>query len=82
MWFVYILETKNGLLYTGITTDLERRMKVHESGNGARFTRIFGFKRLVYSEEASTQPEAMQREREIKKLPRSKKIGLIKRENA
>ena len=77
MWFVYILEAGNGMLYTGITNNLERRMKAHETGKGARFTRIFGFRALLYSEPQPDRIAALKRELEIKRWPRDKKISLI-----
>ncbi|MBF0384855.1 MAG: GIY-YIG nuclease family protein [Candidatus Omnitrophica bacterium] len=84
-WFLYILETKNGKLYTGITNNIERRMKAHKTGRGARFTRNFGFKKLLYSEGLNSQAEAMRKEREVKTWPRKKKIelaGIKKRKSA
>ena len=81
MWQVYILETKDGSLYTGMTNNIERRMRQHRAGKGARFTRIFGFKKLLFCAEYSTRSEAMKRESEIKRWPRAKKILLIKGKN-
>lgn len=77
MWYVYILEAGNGMLYTGITNDVERRMQMHEKGKGARFTRIFGFKELLYQEEQPTKIDAIKRELEIKRWPRARKLKLI-----
>src|SRR3989338_8131121 len=76
MWTVYILETQDGRLYTGITNNLERRMKAHKNGKGARFTKIFGFKKLLYSEDLPTRVEALKRESFIKTWPREKKLLL------
>ncbi|OGX06299.1 MAG: hypothetical protein A2Z88_00515 [Omnitrophica WOR_2 bacterium GWA2_47_8] len=77
MWHVYILKTKNGKLYTGITKDLTRRMRQHNSGNGGRFTRAFGFKKLLYSEIQPTRSHALKRESQIKTWPRNKKLTLV-----
>ena len=77
IWHVYILETLDGRLYTGITNDVERRMKAHKTGKGAKFTRIFGFKELLYAIKLPTQSQAMKREAEIKRWPKKRKIKLI-----
>ena len=77
MWYVYILETMDGRLYTGITNDVERRMKAHKSGRGAKFTKIFGFKELRYTAKLRTQSSAMKREAQIKRWPKRKKLALI-----
>ena len=76
-WHLYILQTINGKLYTGITNNLERRMKEHKSGRGARFTRIFGFSHLVYTEGLTSRSAALKREAQIKSWPRGKKLVLI-----
>jgi len=78
MWYVYILECEDGRLYTGITNNLERRMKKHKAGNGARFTRIFGFKKLLYSQKYLNRSKALRRESEIKRWERHRKLALIK----
>lgn len=76
-WKVYILETENNQLYTGITNNIERRIKEHREGRGARFTRIFGFKKLLYTEDYPTRSEALKRESQIKTWPRDKKNALM-----
>ena len=76
-WYVYILEAQNKTLYTGITNDLAKRMTAHKIGKGARFTRIFGFKKLLYSEKFPGKIEAMRREAQIKRWPKEKKLALI-----
>ena len=77
MWYVYILETNNGMFYTGSTTDVHRRVDQHAKGKGARFTRIFGVKKLLYTEEQPNQSEAFKREQDIKTWPKHKKLALI-----
>ncbi|HBR14137.1 MAG TPA: hypothetical protein DD723_01150 [Candidatus Omnitrophica bacterium] len=77
MWYVYILKTKRGSLYTGITTCLERRLNEHRRGRGGRFTKTFGVDQLLYSETCLNQSEALRREAEIKAWPRVKKMKLI-----
>ena len=76
--FVYILESKDKKYYTGYTIDLERRMDQHKTGKGAKFTRGFGFKKLLYYETYPTKSRALKREAELKKWSRSEKKLLIK----
>lgn len=76
-WVVYILECADGSFYTGITNNLEKRIKAHEDGNGAKYTSGRGPFNLVYSEEMKTRSIASRREIEIKSKTRDKKIELI-----
>ena len=76
-YVVYILECKNGTLYTGITTDLKRRFAEHKNGTGARYTRANPPKRIVYSKKLKTRSAASKREAEIKSWPREKKLEMI-----
>lgn len=78
--FIYILQTADGRYYTGYTTDLERRLKEHRSGLGAKFTRSFGAQKILYSESFTEKSLALRRENQIKKLSRSQKEVLIKGE--
>lgn len=75
---VYILRCSDNTLYTGITTDLERRLAEHngESG-GSRYTRVRRPVAVVYAETAASRQEATRRERCIKSLPRREKLALI-----
>lgn len=75
--FVYILQSQDGRFYTGYTTDIKRRMAEHKSGKGAKFTKAFGFKKLMYTSTHRTRSKAMQREAEIKKMNRYEKEELI-----
>ena len=68
--FTYILECSDGTLYTGWTNDLERRVKAHNAGKGAKYTKSRRPVKLVYFESFSTKQEAMRRECEIKQLKR------------
>lgn len=76
-WHVYIVECADGTFYTGITTDLERRVLEHNSGKGARYTSGRGPVRLVYSQRAENRSEAGIQETRIKKLKQEDKIRLI-----
>ncbi|QSQ08559.1 hypothetical protein H0A61_00886 [Koleobacter methoxysyntrophicus] len=77
--FVYILECSDATLYTGYTTEPERRVKEHNEGRGAKYTRGRRPVKLVYLEGFSDKSEAVKREKEIKKLPREKKLSLIRK---
>lgn len=79
MYFVYILKCADGTLYTGIATELERRVKEHnDSDKGAKYTRIRRPVTLVYSEEHTDRSTASKREYEIKKkMSRAEKLKLI-----
>lgn len=78
MYFVYILTCKDGSLYTGITTDLERRLRMHKAGTASRYTRARGVVSMAYSEEQPSRGTALRREAAIKKLPRAEKLYLIR----
>ena len=77
MPYVYIVECADGSLYTGWALDVEQRVKVHNAGRGARYTRMHGPVRLVYAEEQPDRVAAMKRELEIKRWPRARKLKLI-----
>jgi len=78
-WKLYILRCGDGSLYTGITTDVDRRLDEHRSGNGAKYTRGRGPLELVYSEECGDHSAALKRELEIKALSRAEKLKLIQK---
>ncbi len=78
MYFVYLLECKDGSLYTGITTDVARRLAEHKKGVGGHYTRAKGARRILYSEQAKSRSIALKREAEIKKWPRKKKLELLR----
>mgnify|MGYP003328357578 CR=1 FL=1 len=77
MWYLYILRCGDGTLYTGITTDVEKRLEQHRSGKGAKYTRGRGPLELVYREELESHSLALKREVEVKKLSRTEKEKLI-----
>ena len=76
-WYLYIVECKDGVLYTGITTDLKRRMREHNSGNGCRFTKYRAPVELLHSEKLRSRSAALKRELKVKSLSRKKKLELI-----
>ena len=81
MWYLYILRCGDGTLYTGITTDVERRLEAHRQGRGAKYTRGRGPLELAYQEECGTHSEALKREYAIKQLSREEKEDLIGNKN-
>ncbi len=77
-YFIYILTCKDNTLYTGITTNLEKRLEEHNSSEkGAKYTRARRPVVLSYSESAKNRSEASKREYAIKKLTRTQKLELI-----
>jgi len=76
-WFVYIIHCTDDSLYTGISTDVEKRYKQHAAQQGAKYFRGRKPKQLVYQESGHDRSSASKRESAIKKLPRSHKIQLI-----
>lgn len=81
VWFLYILRCKDGSLYTGITTDVAKRLEAHRSGKGAKYTRGRGPLELLYQEECGTHSQALKREYEVKNLTRQEKEQLILSKN-
>lgn len=82
MWYIYILECSDGTLYTGITTDVEKRLLTHNKGKGAKYTkvRLPVVLRAVF--EAEDRSKASKEEYRIKQLTRKEKINLINESNA
>ena len=76
-WFVYILRCGDGTFYTGITNDLDRRLKTHNDGKGARYTRTRRPVEILYRETLKSRTQAMVRECAVKALPRKSKEALI-----
>ena len=79
MHFVYIVRCADGSLYTGYALDPRARIRIHNTGRGARYTSGRRPVRLVYSESFETLSEALKREYELKQWPRAKKQALIRR---
>jgi predicted GIY-YIG superfamily endonuclease len=76
-YYVYILLCKDGSYYTGYAKNVERRLKMHKKGRGAKYTRIHKPEKLVYVEEYENRSGAMRRERQIKTFSHNKKKQLI-----
>lgn len=77
--YMYVVECADGTLYTGYTTDVERRLKTHNAGKGAKYTRARLPVKLLYSEAFASKPEAMSAEALFKKKKPREKIGLYQR---
>lgn len=81
-WFVYIASAENGKLYVGISTDVQKRLKVHNSGKGSRFAIQNGELKIEYVSEAlENQSLARKREIEMKGWSRALKLRLISNKN-
>ena len=77
-WFVYVLHCCDGSLYTGITTNIERRCQQHNDGTASRYTRSRRPTKLVFREAHANRGSALKREAEIKALNRTAKWALIR----
>lgn len=78
-WYVYILRCKDGTLYTGMTDNVPRRVEVHNSGKGAKYTRGRTPVEAVYQEECESYSAALKREYAVKQLTRQQKLTLIEK---
>lgn len=76
-WFLYLLECADGTYYTGITKDLDHRLKMHASGKASRYTRVRRPVKVLYSEMCDGRTRALVRECEVKAYPRKKKEALV-----
>ncbi|WP_029686342.1 GIY-YIG nuclease family protein [Tatumella saanichensis] len=81
-WFVYMVRTATGALYTGITTDVERRFRQHQNGSGAKALRGKGPLLLVYQCPGGDRSEASRLEYRIKQQTRSQKLRLVAQQPA
>jgi putative endonuclease len=77
-FYVYILSSRSGVLYAGVTSDLERRLYEHQHELIDGFTKKYGIKRLIYSEVFDEPLTAIDREKQNKRWRRSKKLALIR----
>lgn len=79
MWHLYLLECNDGSLYTGITTDLEKRMRAHQTGKGSKYVASRGLKKVIASQTYQTRSEALKAEYFVKKLPKHQKKEWIEK---
>jgi putative endonuclease len=77
-WYVYILRCRDGSLYTGIATDVERRIADHLANKGAKYLRGRGPLKLVFKKQVGKKGRALKVEHQVKRLPRYKKEALVK----
>ncbi|MBW2209413.1 MAG: GIY-YIG nuclease family protein [Deltaproteobacteria bacterium] len=80
-WYLYIVRCRNGSLYTGIATDVERRFAEHQANKGSKYLRGRGPLKLVFKKEIGKKELALKIERLVKRLPKLKKEKLIKANN-
>ena len=76
-YYLYILRCGDNTVYTGIAADVDKRLAVHQSGKGAKYTRGRGPLTVVYREKCDDKSAALRREREVKALSRKEKLALI-----
>jgi putative endonuclease len=80
-YYIYIISNQHGMLYTGVTSNLIRRVEEHQRGEGSRYASKFHITRLVYRETTPDINTALAREKEIKAWRRKKKLALIRTVN-
>ena len=78
IWYVYILRCADDTLYTGISTDVEKRLQAHRTSRGAKYTRSRCPLTLVYREVCGSHSQALKREYQIKSMTRAEKLQLIR----
>ena len=76
MYYLYLLECRDGTLYTGIARDVSARVGIHAAGRGSKYVRARGVGRVVYTEPHTTLADALRRERQIKSWRRPQKLAL------
>ena len=77
-WFVYILECHDGSYYTGVTNNIDTRMRSHSEGKGSKYVYRKGFRKLLFVKPCKDKSEACKQEYQIKKLPRNQKLDWFK----
>lgn len=81
IWYLYILHCADDTLYTGITTDVQKRLEAHQSGKGAKYTRGRAPLTLVYREVCGSHSDALKRELQVKRMTRAQKNRMISGKN-
>jgi len=77
-WYLYIVRCRDGSLYTGAATDVERRLADHLAGRGAKYLRGRGPLKLVFKKRVGKKGQALKAEHKVKRLPKQKKEALVK----
>ena len=80
-YYVYVILCIDGSFYTGYTKNIDTRIKLHESGKGARYTKMHKPQKIAYLELFDSRAQAMKREKQIKKLTHQQKLNLISSRN-
>jgi putative endonuclease len=80
-YYVYIILCKDDSYYTGYTSDLDSRIRLHLNGKGARYTKMHRPEKLVYVETFASRTEAMRREKKVKRLDHGQKFELVNSRN-
>jgi putative endonuclease len=80
-YYVYVILCMDGSFYTGYTKNIDARVKLHESGKGARYTKMHKPLKVAYLELFDSRVKAMRREKEIKKLRHQQKLNLVNSRN-
>lgn len=78
MYYFYLFECKDKSLYSGITNDIVKREKAHNTGTGSKYVRAHGGGKIIYTEKIRTLSKALKREAEVKKFSRKDKLDIIK----
>ncbi len=76
-YYVYVILCVDGTFYTGYTKNIDKRIKLHETGKGARYTKMHKPQKIAYLELFDLRAQAMKREKQIKKLTHQQKLNLI-----
>ena len=76
-YYVYVILCVDGSFYTGYTKNIDTRIRLHESGKGARYTRMHKPQKIAYLELFDTRAQAMKREKQIKRLTHQQKLDLV-----
>jgi len=76
-WFLYIIQTQEQTLYTGVTTDVDRRLAQHQSGKGAKYVKGRGTLTIVYQIAVESRSQALKLEYKIKQLNRTQKWQIV-----
>ena len=78
MYYMYLILCDDNSIYTGVTTDVDRRFKEHAEGRGGHYTRSHKVRKLLYSEKVGSKSEALKREKQIKGWTHNKKLKLAR----
>jgi len=75
IWQVYLLECMDGSFYTGVTNDMEKRIKAHKEGKGSKYVNLKGYKKLLVKKKCKSKSQALKEEHKIKQLKKYDKLS-------